>query len=91
MRPYASNTEHSNSLHKLLIGDKRAGIKNTRAYKLPYIYLNGRALYEAKSYVGSNYALPELLFIIATIDTERDDLLYEIDADDIVDGLTIDK
>jgi hypothetical protein len=78
-------------LHKLLIGDKRAVIKNTRAYTLLNIYQNGRALDEAKSYDGSNYALPELSFINATIDADGDDLLYDIDANDIVDGSTIDK
>jgi hypothetical protein len=78
-------------LHKLLIGDKRAVIKNTRAYKLLYIYQNGRALDDAKSYAGSNYALPELSIINATIDAEGDDLLYDVEADDIVNGTTIDK
>jgi len=91
VRPFASNTERSNSLDKLLIGDKSAVIKNTRAYKLLHIYQNGRALDEAKSYDGSNYELPELSFINATIDAEGDYLLYDIDANDIVAGSIIDK
>ena len=41
VRPSASNTERINSLHKLLIGDKRAIIKNQRAYTPLYIYQNG--------------------------------------------------
>jgi len=58
--PSASNMERSNSLHKLLIGDKRSLIKNTRACKLLYAYQNGRVFDETKAYVGSDYALPKL-------------------------------
>jgi len=47
--PSESNTERGNSLHKLLIGDKRSLINNTRAYKLLYFYQNMQALREGKA------------------------------------------
>jgi hypothetical protein len=73
VRPSASNTERSNSMHKLLIGDKRAVIKNERAFKLLYIYQNARALDDASTYTGSDHALPELLHVNATIGKNCDD------------------
>jgi len=89
VRPSASNTERSNSLHKLLIGDKRAIIKIERAYKLLYIYQNGRALDEAKAYGGSSYALPELSCLRATIEAEGDDEPFDDDMIDVVSGFHV--
>jgi len=71
--PSASNTERTNSLHRLLIGDKRSIIKNDRAFKLLYVYQNAITLDNAKFYKNSNYALPELPLIHVAIDGDRTD------------------
>jgi hypothetical protein len=47
VKPHAANSERSNSLHKLVIGDRRAVVENERARKLVQIYQNERALEQA--------------------------------------------
>ena len=73
VRLSASNTERNNSLHKLLIGDKRVVNKNMRSYKLLYVYQNARALDKAKAYIGCDYASPYLSYIQATLVFVDDD------------------
>ncbi len=74
VRPSSSNTEKNNSsLHKLLLGDTRAVIKNECAFKLLYIYQNARASDDVMTYTGSNHTLPELLHVNATIGMNCDE------------------
>ena len=69
VKPHAANTERSNSMHKLLIGDKRAVVKNERAFKMLYVYQNGRAMEAAQSHSASgSWSLPKLSLISRVVD-----------------------
>ena len=86
VRPSASTTERSNSLHKLLIGNRRAVVKNSRAFKMLYIYQNSRTLKAIQSALPSSHNLPDLPFISRVIQggaiVEDDDYLVTVCGDE---------
>ena len=61
------NTERSNSLHKLIIGDRRAYARNDKAQKMLYIYQNWRAFEASQQPRSGDFLLPALPTITTVI------------------------